>query len=75
MYERDGWVCQICGDGVDREAVGTCAPGAPTIDHRIPLAADGAHDESNWQTAHRYCNVVKQDQVGFEFWIPDAAVS
>jgi 5-methylcytosine-specific restriction endonuclease McrA len=53
VYERDGWVCQICGDGVDREAVGTCAPGAPTIDHRIPLAADGAHDESNWQTAHR----------------------
>lgn len=66
VLERDGWCCRICGDPVNRNAV-VPALDAPVIDHRIPLAAGGAHEEANWQTAHFYCNSVKRDQVGFDF--------
>lgn len=66
VFERDCWVCQICGDPVNRQTV-VPALDAATIDHRIPLAAGGAHEEANWQTAHFYCNSVKQDRLGFEF--------
>lgn len=69
VYERDAWTCQICGDPVNRDAVAP-ALDAPVIDHRVPLAAGGAHEEANWQTAHFYCNSVKRDQVGFEFAEP-----
>ena len=66
VFERDEWRCQICGDPLNRDAI-VPALDAPTIDHRVPLAAGGAHDESNWQAAHFYCNSVKRDQIGFEF--------
>jgi len=64
-YERDGWICKLCGEPVDREAVAP-HPLAPTIDHIVPLAkclsmfgldyVDGTH---NWQTAHYRCNCQK----------------
>lgn len=66
VYERDGWVCQICGDAVRREAAVPDLD-APVIDHRIPLAAGGEHGPDNWQTAHFYCNSVKRDQLDFDF--------
>jgi 5-methylcytosine-specific restriction endonuclease McrA len=66
VHERDGWICRICGDPVNRDAA-VPALDAPVIDHRIPLAAGGEHSEANWQTAHYYCNSVKRDQVGFDF--------
>lgn len=65
-FERDGWVCRICGDSVNREAK-VPALDAPVLDHRIPLAAGGDHAPENWQTAHFYCNSVKRDQVDFDF--------
>lgn len=66
VYERDDWTCRICGDPVNRGAV-VPELDAPVIDHILPLAVGGAHCEDNWQTAHFYCNSVKQDQVGFDF--------
>jgi len=66
IYDRDNWICQICGDLTNRKA----APGdldEPTIDHIVPLSRGGAHAPENWQTAHRYCNSWKCDQVGVEF--------
>jgi DNA-directed RNA polymerase subunit RPC12/RpoP len=66
VYERDNWICRICGDPVDRAA----APGdlaEPTVDHRIPLDRGGAHAMENWQTAHRYCNSWKSNRIGVEF--------
>lgn len=60
IYERDGWCCQLCGEPVDRSARFP-APKAATIDHRIPLAAGGAHSPDNWQTAHMLCNSTKRD--------------
>lgn len=66
IYERDSWTCRICGDPVNREAKVPDLD-APVIDHRIPLNVGGEHAESNWQTAHFYCNSVKQDRAGFDF--------
>lgn len=60
VYERDGWVCQICGDPVNPAA--RCPElDAPTVDHRVPRARGGEHSMANWQTAHFYCNSVKRD--------------
>lgn len=62
IYQRDDWTCHICGDPVDRDAV---VPdlAAPVLDHVVPLARGGAHDEVNLRTAHFYCNSVKRDLV------------
>lgn len=60
VYKRDGWTCQICHEPVDPDAV-VPAPLAPTIDHKIPLAAGGEHAPHNWQCAHFQCNSAKRD--------------
>lgn len=62
IYQRDGWTCHICGDPVDRDAV---VPdlAAPVLDHVVPLARRGRHEEGNLKTAHFYCNSVKRDLV------------
>jgi len=66
VFERDNWMCRICGDPVNRDAR-TPELDAPTVDHIVPLARGGAHAPDNWQTAHFYCNSVKSDQIGIEF--------
>lgn len=61
IYQRDGWVCQICGDPVEREARVPCAK-APTLDHRLALSRGGTHEPSNVQLAHFLCNALKGDR-------------
>lgn len=58
IYERDGWVCRLCGQGVDRDLAWPEARSA-SLDHRIPLAAYGAHSAENSQLAHLICNIIK----------------
>jgi 5-methylcytosine-specific restriction endonuclease McrA len=65
VHERDGWICRICGDPVNRAAV-VPALDAPVIDHVVPLARGGAHAPHNWQTAHFYCNSAKRDLMDFD---------
>lgn len=60
IYERDAWVCHICGDPVNRQAV-VPELDAPTLDHVVALAVGGAHHEDNLRTAHFYCNSVKRE--------------
>ncbi|MFG2081599.1 HNH endonuclease [Micromonospora tulbaghiae] len=60
VFERDNWICQICGEPVNR-AVAVPQPDAPTIDHVLALARGGAHGEDNWATAHFICNSMKRD--------------
>lgn len=50
IFERDGWVCQICGSPVAEN---------PTIDHIIPLIRGGNDAPSNVQLAHFSCNASK----------------
>jgi len=55
IFERDGWVCQICHTPVDREASRMHVDGA-TIDHVVPLSRGGADAPGNVVTAHWRCN-------------------
>lgn len=58
VYERDGFICQICHRPV-KMAAKVPHPKAPTLDHIIPLAAGGTHEYANVQLAHFACNVRK----------------
>jgi 5-methylcytosine-specific restriction endonuclease McrA len=61
VFERDGWVCQICRIITPRGMRGTHDPRAPELDHIVPLAAGGEHSYRNTQCACRDCNGKKGD--------------
>lgn len=60
--DRDGWVCQLCGDPVDAE-LRWPDPESQSLDHVVPISKGGAHSRDNCQIAHLRCNVAKNDQV------------
>jgi hypothetical protein len=64
VFERDGWVCQLCYQSVP-DGVPVPDPWAATIDHIIPIAKGGTHGYANVQLAHFECNWRKRDQVGW----------
>ena len=65
VYERDGWICGLCGEPVDRE-LRYPDPMSPSLDHVIPLSRGGHHVLENVQLAHLTCNVRKQARVAEE---------
>lgn len=62
IFERDRWVCRLCGKKTRRRAQAPEAK-APVIDHIIPLAAGaengGVDAPWNVQCAHWLCNSIK----------------
>lgn len=58
IYERDGWVCRLCGEPVNPAATWP-DPLSASLDHVMPIIAGGAHSRANSQTAHWICNVRK----------------
>lgn len=62
VFERDGWVCQLCRDPVARNEK-VPHPRAPTLDHIIPLSKGGPHTIDNVQCACFECNYIKSDSV------------
>lgn len=58
LFDRDGWVCQLCGEPVDPELKRPNVM-APTIDHIVPLSLGGDHTMENCQLAHLSCNSSK----------------
>lgn len=62
IFTRDGWVCQLCGVPVAKDAV-VPHPDAPTLDHVVPLALGGEHSRANGQLAHFMCNSRKGARV------------
>lgn len=60
IYERDGWVCQICMEPVARDAH-YLSDWFPSLDHIVPRSQGGTHDPANLRTAHRWCNSVRGD--------------
>lgn len=58
IYDRDGWVCGICGDSISKECQYPDAYSA-SLDHIIPLAKDGEHSRANTRAAHLICNIRK----------------
>lgn len=45
ILQRDGFVCGVCG-----------LPGATTVDHVVPRARGGSHEDHNLRAAHVRCN-------------------
>lgn len=58
VYERDGWICQICMQPIDRTQHYP-EPLSPSLDHRVPLALGGEHSYRNCQASHYLCNASK----------------
>ncbi len=62
IFERDGWLCGICGDPVDREATWPDLMSA-SLDHIVPVSHGGMHVMSNVQCSHLRCNFRKGAKV------------
>lgn len=58
VYERDDWLCGICGHRIDPDLKHP-HPMSKTIDHVIPMSMGGGHLYVNVQAAHYRCNNVK----------------
>jgi 5-methylcytosine-specific restriction endonuclease McrA len=65
IFERDGWVCQLCGCDTPEHLQGTTDPQAPQLDHKRPISKGGPHLKTNVQCACRRCNTSKGDKVGW----------
>lgn len=55
VSERDGWICQLCGEPVDPRLPKDHPYGA-SVDHRNPCSRGGLHLAENLQLAHRLCD-------------------
>ena len=58
IFDRDGWVCQICHVTVDR-GLSYPNPMSKSLDHVVPLSKGGDHSPGNVQLAHLVCNLRK----------------
>ena len=58
IAERDGYVCGLCGGGVDME-LRWPDPHSPSIDHIVPLSRGGTDLKTNVQLAHLRSNTAK----------------
>jgi len=58
IFDRDGWICGICGEPIDLRAK---APNGDSVslDHIVPMARGGSHTRRNVQAAHLACNQFK----------------
>lgn len=56
VFERDKWICQICGISTPIELRGSINNAAPELDHIVALASNGSHTYANTQCACRKCN-------------------
>lgn len=59
VFERDGWLCRLCGIATPREKQGLRVHDAPELDHIVPLAVGGDHSKDNTQCLCRSCNALK----------------
>jgi 5-methylcytosine-specific restriction endonuclease McrA len=57
VFERDAWICQLCGLPVDASIAGQWDPQRASLDHIIPLFRGGEHSYANTRLAHLGCNL------------------
>lgn len=55
LAERDGWVCWLCEQPIDPDAV-LGAPQRASIDHVVPKSRGGPTEPANLRLAHARCN-------------------
>lgn len=75
VFERDGYVCQICRkktlpNVMYRKKNGKIHPRSPTIDHIIPMAKGGPHRIDNAQCACFRCNSLKGSAISGQLLLP-----
>ena len=58
VFVRDGWVCGICTEPIDR-ALAWPDPSSASMDHVVPMFRGGAHSYANTQASHLRCNLAK----------------
>ena len=64
LARRDGTKCGICGQEVDLSlAYPDLMRGS--VDHILPVALGGTHEDTNLQLAHLRCNMTKQARANF----------
>lgn len=61
VYERDGWICWLCEESVDRSLIGSRSHWRPSLDHVLPRAHGGEDVSSNLKLAHWWCNCARSD--------------
>lgn len=64
IYERDGWICQLCSEPVDG-TLHYLDDWAPSLDHIEPqsFALIPDHSPKNLRLAHRWCNSARGNRV------------
>lgn len=60
IFERDKWVCGICGNPIDN-SLRNREPMSASIDHIWPISLGGPHVWANVQAAHLRCNTSKNN--------------
>ena len=56
VFERDGWMCGLCDEPVDR-SLKWPDPRSVSLDHVVPISRGGTHTYDNVQCSHLDCNV------------------
>jgi 5-methylcytosine-specific restriction endonuclease McrA len=56
IFERDNWMCQLCGKRVDKH-LKRPNPLSASLDHIVPLSKGGSHSRANTHLAHLTCNL------------------
>jgi 5-methylcytosine-specific restriction endonuclease McrA len=67
VYERDGWICQLCFEPVDPN-LPHLDNWAATLDHIVCRAwtDEPDHSPENLRLAHRWCNSVRGDETYYQ---------
>ena len=58
IFERDNWVCGICGNRVEQQFEHP-HPMSASLDHVVPMSKGGHHSPDNTQCSHLDCNLRK----------------
>ena len=61
VFERDGYICQLCGIKTRPDYKNQFHPKKPNLDHIIPLSRGGEHSRLNTQCLCRHCNMLKHN--------------
>lgn len=62
VFDRDGWICQLCKRKTPKKLRGTIDPRAPELDHIMPVSLGGEHSYRNTQCSCRACNGSKSNR-------------
>lgn len=62
IFERDGWVCGICSEPIDR-TLKFPDPMSVHLDHIVPISRGGSHTRDNVQATHGVCNMRKGNRL------------